>query len=90
MWFGYLNRNYDETPNIVIGGNNTFFAADGVDSAGLLIRVCFWPIRARRTEVSPLTYPRRQQFVFGVVYPLILLVKSWYGRLVTMVKRAPR
>ena len=32
MWFGYLNRNYDEMPNIIIGENNTFFAADGVDS----------------------------------------------------------
>ena len=25
MWFGYLNRNYDETPNIEIGGSNAFY-----------------------------------------------------------------
>ena len=57
MWFGYLNRNYDETPNIVIGDNNTFFAADGVDSAGPLDPNLFLadPGPADR-EVSPLTF----------------------------------
>ena len=73
LWFGYLNRNYDETPNIVIGDNNTFFAADGVDSAGPLDPSLFMA-----------------DSFLGLWYLLILLVKSWYGRLVTMVKRAPR
>ena len=50
MWFGYLNRNYDETPNIVIGDNNTFFAADGVDSAGPLDPSLFLASRSRSCE----------------------------------------
>lgn len=70
MWFGYLNRNYDETPNIAIGENNTFYAADGVASAG--------PVDAslRLSDPGPIDrgqpayfYPRRQQFVFGVDVP---------------------
>ena len=70
MWFGYLNRNYDETPNIVIGDNNTFFAADGVDSAGPLDPSLFLadPGPADRGQPTYF-YPRRQQFVFGVVVP---------------------
>ena len=36
MWFGYLNRNYDETPNIEIGGSNAFYVATGVGDAGPL------------------------------------------------------
>ncbi|MSR12785.1 MAG: hypothetical protein EXR84_13540 [Gammaproteobacteria bacterium] len=70
MWFGYLNRNYDETPNIAIGENNTFYAAEGVATAG--------PVDAslRLTDPGPIDrgqpayfYPRRQQFVFGVDLP---------------------
>ena len=34
MWFGYLNRNYDETPTVVVGALNGFSAADGVNTAG--------------------------------------------------------
>ena len=70
MWFGYLNRNYDETPNIIIGENNTFFAADGVDSAGSLDASLLLadPGAADRGQPTYF-YPRRQQFVFEVVVP---------------------
>ena len=70
MWFGYLNRNYDETPNIIIGENNTFFAADGVDSAGSLDASLLLadPGLADRGQPTYF-YPRRQQFVFEVVVP---------------------
>ena len=77
MWFGYLNRNYDETPNIVIGDNNTFLAADGVDSAGPLDPSLFLadPGPADRGQPTYF-YPRRQQFVFGVVVPADFLGKE--------------
>ena len=70
MWFGYLNRNYDETPNIVIGTNNSFHIAEGVNSAGaldqsLLLSDPGSPDRGQPTYF----YPRRQQFVFEVVVP---------------------
>ena len=70
MWFGYLNRNYDEMPNIIIGENNTFFAADGVDSAGSLDASLLLadPGPADRGQPTYF-YPRRQQFVFEVVVP---------------------
>ena len=70
MWFGYLNRNYDETPNIIIGENNTFFAADGVDSAGSLDASLLLPDPGLADRGQPTYfYPRRQQFVFEVVVP---------------------
>ena len=70
MWFGYLNRNYDETPNIVVGTNNSFHIAEGVNSAGaldqsLLLSDPGSPDRGQPTYF----YPRRQQFVFEVVVP---------------------
>lgn len=70
MWFGYLNRNYDEAPNVAIGANNSFQAADGVIEAGPvdqdLILDNPGPIdRGQPTHF----YPRRQQFVFGVRVP---------------------
>jgi len=70
MWFGYLNRNYDETPNIVVGTNNSFHVAEGVNSAGALDRSLLLsdpgsPDRGQPTYF----YPRRQQFVFEVVVP---------------------
>ena len=70
MWFGYLNRNYDETPNIIVGTNNSFHIAEGVNSAGaldqsLLLSDPGSPDRGQPTYF----YPRRQQFVFEVVVP---------------------
>ncbi|MDG2420544.1 MAG: hypothetical protein P8N40_02455 [Gammaproteobacteria bacterium] len=70
MWFGYLNRNYDETPNIVVGTNNSFHIAEGVNSAGaldqsLLLSDPGSPDRGQPTYF----YTRRQQFVFEVVVP---------------------
>ncbi len=70
MWFGYLNRNYDELPTIPIGVSNKFEAADGVSIAG--------PVSADLLLADPgpadrgqptYFYPRRQQFVFGVRVP---------------------
>ena len=68
MWFGYLNRNYDETPNISISTNNSFYEAEDVNSAGaldqgLLLSDPGSPDRGQPTYF----YPRRQQFVFEVV-----------------------
>ena len=67
MWFGYLNRNYDETPNVPIGINNSFQVAEGVQTAGpidqSLILVDSGPLdRGQPTYF----YPRRQQFAFGI------------------------
>ena len=67
MWFGYLNRNYDETPTVAIGANNRFEAADGVSIAGPISPdlVLSDPGPADRGQPTYF-YPRRQQFVFGV------------------------
>ena len=67
MWFGYLNRNYDETPNVPIGINNSFQVAEGVTTAGqvdqdLILLDPGPPDRGQPTYF----YPRRQQFVFGI------------------------
>ena len=70
MWFGYLNRNYDELPNVPIGANNAFLAADGVIDAGPVREdlVLDDPGAADRGQPT-FFYPRRQQFVFGVQVP---------------------
>lgn len=70
MWFGYLNRNYDETPTVPIGDANGFYGADGVNTAGpvdpdLLLTDPGPEDRGQPTYF----YPRRQQFVFEVVVP---------------------
>ena len=67
MWFGYLNRNYDETPTVPVGANNRFEAADGVSIAGPVSTdlVLNNPGPADRGQPTHF-YPRRQQFVFGV------------------------
>ncbi len=70
MWFGYLNRNYEETPDIPIGVENRFEAADGVNSAGPVDRQLLLPDPGPRDRGQPtFFYPRRQQFVFGVTVP---------------------
>lgn len=70
MWFGYLNRNYDEKPNVEIGELNRFFAADGVNSAGPVDKSLLLsnPGPADRGQPTYF-YPRRQQFVVDVVVP---------------------
>ena len=70
MWFGYLNRNYDETPNIVIGESNTFLIAEGVNSAGSVDKSLLVADSGPADRGQPTYfYPRRQQFVFEVVVP---------------------
>ncbi|MDD9895283.1 MAG: hypothetical protein OXU66_09000 [Gammaproteobacteria bacterium] len=70
MWFGYLNRNYDEKPTIEIGDNNAFYAADGVNTAGPLDRSLLLSNPGAQDRGQPTYfYPRRQQFVFGVTLP---------------------
>ena len=70
MWFGYLNLNFDEAPDVELGASNSFQVADGVTVAGPvdpeLILVNASPIdRGQPTHF----YPRRQQFVFSVQVP---------------------
>ena len=67
MWFGYLNRNYEETPAVPVGADNRFEVADGVSIAGPVSRdlVLSDPGPADRGQPTYF-YPRRQQFMFGV------------------------
>ena len=70
MWFGYLNRNYDETPTVAVGDLNGFFAADGVNTAGPVDRNILLSDPGPQDRGQPTYfYPRRQQFVFEVVLP---------------------
>ena len=70
MWFGYLNRNYDEAPNVPIGAMNSFYEADGVSSAGPVEQDLILDDPGSIDRGQPAYfYPRRQQFVFGVRVP---------------------
>ena len=70
MWFGYLNRNYDEAPNVPIGAMNSFHEADGVSSAGPVDQDLILDDPGSIDRGQPAYfYPRRQQFVFGVRVP---------------------
>jgi len=70
MWFGYLNRNYDEAPNVPIGAMNSFHEAEGVSSAGPLEQDLILDDPGSIDRGQPAYfYPRRQQFVFGVRVP---------------------
>lgn len=70
MWFGYLNRNYDETPTVEIGDNNAFYAASGVNDAGPIDSALLLADPGAKDRGQPTYfYPRRQQFVFGVTLP---------------------
>jgi len=70
MWFGYLNRNYDETPNIEIGGSNAFYVATGVGDAGPLDAGLILSNPGSQDRGQPTYfYPRRQQFVVDVNLP---------------------
>jgi len=70
MWFGYLNRNYDELPDVPIGVNNSFQAADGVTNAGPVDQDLILDEPGAIDRGQPTYfYPRRQQFVFGVQVP---------------------
>jgi hypothetical protein len=70
MWFGYLNRNYEETPDIPLGEANFFQAADGVTSAGPVAENLILPEPGAIDREQPTYfYPRRQQFVFAVQVP---------------------
>lgn len=64
MWFGYLNRNYEEQPDIPVGENNSFREAGGV-APSLPAGDAVQPDRGQ----PAFFYPRRQQFVFSVVVP---------------------
>ncbi len=67
MWFGYLNRNYDETPNVPIGINNSFQVAEGVTTAGEVDQDLILDNLGSLDRGQPTYfYPRRQQFVFGI------------------------
>jgi hypothetical protein len=70
LWFGYLNLNFDEAPDVELGASNSFQLASGVIIAGPvdqdLILENAGPIdRGQPTHF----YPRRQQFVFSVEVP---------------------
>ncbi len=70
MWFGYLNRNYDEAPNVPIGAMNSFHEAAGVSSAGPVDQDLILDDPGSIDRGQPAYfYPRRQQFVFGVRVP---------------------
>ena len=70
MWFGYLNRNYDETPTVAVGDLNGFFAANGVNTAGPVDQNLLLSDPGPQDRGQPTYfYPRRQQFVFEVVLP---------------------
>jgi hypothetical protein len=70
MWFGYLNRNYDELPNVPIGINNSFPAAEGVFFAGPVDQRLILDNAGQSDRGQPTYfYSRRQQFVFGVQVP---------------------
>lgn len=70
LWFGYLNRNYDETPDIPVGQDNFFQVADGVRSPGPVSPELVLGNSGPRDRGQPaFFYPRRQQFVFGVEVP---------------------
>jgi hypothetical protein len=70
MWFGYLNRNYDEMPNVPLGDSNLFQAADGVVEAGPLDPTLLLDNPGASDRGQPTHfYARRQQFVFGVQVP---------------------
>ena len=70
MWFGYLNRNYDEAPNVPIGAMNSFHEAEGVSSAGPVEQDLILDDPGSIDRGQPAYfYPRRQQFVFGVRVP---------------------
>lgn len=67
MWFGYLNRNYEEAPDIPVGDNNFFQIADGVREAGPLNPGLLAEDPGATDRGQPAYfYPRRQLFVFGV------------------------
>jgi hypothetical protein len=70
LWFGYLNLNFDEAPEVELGTNNSFQVASGIIIAGPvdqnLVLDNAGPIdRGQPTHF----YPRRQQFVFSVQVP---------------------
>ncbi len=70
LWFGYLNRNYEELPVVAVGENNRFEVADGVTIAGPLDPELVLSDPGPRDRGQPgFFYPRRQQFVFGVEVP---------------------
>jgi hypothetical protein len=70
MWFGYLNRNYDEMPNIPLGDKNAFQEADGVLLAGPVDPNLILDDPGSNDRGQPTYfYPRRQQFVFSVDVP---------------------
>jgi hypothetical protein len=77
MWFGYLNRNYDEAPNVPIGAMNSFHEAEGVSRAGPVEQDLILDDPGSIDRGQPAYfYPRRQQFVFGVRVPADFLGKE--------------
>ena len=70
MWFGYLNRNYDEEPHVPIGADNYFVVAEEVTRAGPVDveNILRDPGPIDRGQPTHF-YPRRQMFVFGVALP---------------------
>ena len=65
MWFGYLNRNYEERPHIPLGPDN-YFSVVGAEAADRAVAAGEGVIdRGQPTRF----YPRRQAFVFGVIVP---------------------
>ena len=70
MWFGYMNRNYEEQLHIPVGSDNFFAVARGVTEGGavdpdLILEEPGPPDRGQPTYL----HVRRQSFVFEVRVP---------------------
>ena len=65
MWFGYLNRNYEEEPHIPLGPDNYFSVVDGEGADRAVAGGEGVIDRGQPTHF----YARRQEFVFGVTVP---------------------
>ena len=83
MWFGYMNRNYEEAPHVAVGAENYFQVLEVRSDVG--------PLRTQQAGVGDVVnpgpadrgqpshfYPRRQFFMFGVTVP-----SDWGGKQVT-------
>ena len=74
MWFGYMNRNYEEQPHIPIGPDNFFSVVEGGATLEQIKQTVGsgegWRASGMIDRGQPTHfYVRRQKFVFGVTVP---------------------
>ncbi len=74
MWFGYMNRNYEEQPHIPIGPDNFFSVVDAGATLEQITQLVEgeegWRASGMIDRGQPTHfYTRRQKFVFGVTVP---------------------